>query len=73
MIALNLKPSASIHTVTSGYSMFSSILVVQFTSTQSMSECVRNSNKSCISYEIEDEIILLYTGYWLYTAYLIWK
>ena len=63
LIALNHKPSASIHTVTSGYFMFSSILVVQFTSTQSMSECVRNSNKSCISYEIEDEIILLYTGY----------
>ena len=70
MIALNLKSSASIHTVTSGYLMFSSILVVQFTSNQSLSVCVRNRNKSCSSYEIEDKIILLYLGYQLYILHI---
>ena len=46
MIALNLETSASIHTVTSGYFMFSSVLVVQCKSNQSVS--VYDRNKSCI-------------------------
>ena len=58
MIALNHKPSASIHTVTSGYFTFSSALAVQFLWNVRVYE--RNRNKSCIWHKIEDNVISLY-------------